>query len=139
MANVIAKPRHPAQDWEKMLQEWMEEVDSVVGQASNWAESRGWGTKRDDKTITEDAFGTYVVPRLLIHTPEARLLLDPIARFIVGDHGRFDFCVMPSYDAVILLKSDEGWRFHSLTRDDLDLGWSEESFERVCAELVQMQ
>lgn len=95
--------------------------------------------KRDDKTITEEAFGTYAVPRLLIHIPEARLLLDPIARFIVGAQGRFDFCVMPSYDAVMLLTTDEGWRFHSLTRDDLDLGLSEESFERVRAELVKMQ
>lgn len=139
MANVITKPRHPIQNWETVLQEWVEQVHCVVGQASTWAENRGWGTKKDDKTITEEAFGTYVAPRLLIHTPDARLLLDPIARFIVGDHGRFDFCVIPSYDAVMLLKTDEGWKFHSLTRDDLGLRWSEESFERVCAELVKMQ
>jgi hypothetical protein len=139
MANVITKPRHPIQNWEAMLQEWLAEVDSVIRQASAWAQNQGWGTKKDDKTISEEAIGTYVVPRLLIHTSEARLLLDPIARFIVGDHGRIDFCVMPSYDSVLLLKTDQGWKFHSLTRDDLDLDWSEESFVSVCRVLVTMQ
>lgn len=139
LANMIPKPRHPIQNWETVLQEWVEQVNSVVGQASTWAENRGWSTKKDDKAITEEAFGTYVVPRLLIHSPEGRLLLDPIARLIIGGHGRLDFCVMPSYDAMMLLKSDDGWRFHSLTREDLDLPWSEEAFGTVCAELVKMQ
>ncbi|HVA15139.1 MAG TPA: hypothetical protein VNF99_17965 [Stellaceae bacterium] len=139
MANVIAKPRHPTENWEAKLDDWLSEMNSVVEQATKWAEARGWSTKADNKTITEEVIGTYAAPRLLIHTPGARFLLDPIARCVVGAEGRFDLCVIPSYDAVPLVKIDGGWRFLSNGSDGLDLAWSEEGFAKICAQLVPMQ
>ncbi|HEX5444044.1 MAG TPA: hypothetical protein VFW87_09460, partial [Pirellulales bacterium] len=84
-------------------------------------------TKLDTKKITEEVIGTYEAPRLLIHAPEARFLLDPIAKCVVGAAGRIDFCVIPSYDAVPLVKIDGGWRFLLGGGNPRELGWSDES------------
>lgn len=139
MANVIAQPRRPVENWEEKLDEWVSEVDSLVGQASNWAQARGWGTKLDSKTLSEEMIGTYEVPRLLLHSPEARFLFDPIARFIVGGGGRIDLCVIPSYDGVPLVKTDQGWRFFPRNENGQSLDWSENSFEEICEGLVKLQ
>lgn len=139
MANVIEKPRHPVENWEAKLDEWLSDVDSVVDQATKWALARGWSTKADTKTITEEVIGTYEAPRLLIHAPEARFLLDPIAKCVVGAEGRIDFYVIPSYDAVPLVKIDGGWRFLSDGSDQRELVWSDDSFGKVCAELAAVQ
>ncbi|HET6882605.1 MAG TPA: hypothetical protein VFI31_20730 [Pirellulales bacterium] len=139
MANVIEKPRHPTENWQATLDEWLSDIHSIVEQATKWAVARGWSTKVDTKTITEDVIGTYEAPRLLIHAPEARFLLDPIAKCVVGAEGRIDFCVIPSYDAVPLVKTVGGWRFLSAGSDEAELTWSDESFGKLCAELTAMQ
>lgn len=139
MANVIEKPHHPMENWEAKLDEWLSDVDAMVDQATEWAKARGWSTKVDTKTISEELIGTYEAPRLLIHAPEARFLLDPIAKCVVGAAGRIDFCVIPSYDAVPLVKTDGGWRFLADGSDQRELAWSDESFGQICAELAAMQ
>lgn len=139
MANVIEKPRHPAENWEATLDEWLSDVNSMVDQAAKWAAARGWSTKVDKKTITEEVIGTYEAPRLLIHAPEARFLLDPIAKCVVGAAGRIDFCVIPSYDAVPLVKLAGGWRFLSDGSNQREVDWSDESFGRICAALSAAQ
>ncbi len=137
MTKVIEQPRRPLVDWQHKLDAWLEDVHEIIHQASHWAEQRGWSTQQDQKLVTEEVIGTYEAPRLLIHTPQGRLLLDPIARYVVGAEGRFEFCVMPSYDSVLLIKSDGNWKFFSTSRMDLNLPWSEQSFEQVALELLK--
>jgi len=139
MSKVLAEPSRPVEDWRLVLDAWIAEVAQVVGQAKAWADKRGWATKEDQKRITEGGLGTYEAPRLLIHTPQGRLLLDPVARDVVGAAGRLDFCAMPSYDSVPLVKEEGHWRFFSVARTDLHLPWSEEAFEKVAQELLQLQ
>lgn len=139
MANIIAQPRQPVEDWESKVDAWVAELDSLMCQAANWAESHGWGTKVDRKTVSEEMIGTYEVPRLLIHSPEARFLLDPIARFVVGGGGRIDLCVIPSYDGVPVVKTDQGWKFFPSSKNGQSLDWSHESFVKICADLAKLQ
>jgi len=139
MGKVIAEPRRPVDSWQQRLDEWIGELQEIIGQAKNWAEKRDWSTKEDQKVIAEENIGTYEAPTLLIHTAQGRLLLDPIARSVVGAEGRIDFCAMPSYDAVSLVKAEEAWAFFSMSRDDLRLPWCEDSFEKVALELLKMQ
>lgn len=139
MANLIEKPSRPTENWEAKLEEWLADINSMVEQATKWAAVRAWSTKLDTKTITEELIGTYEAPRLLIHAPEARFLLDPIAKCVVGAAGRIDFCVIPSYDAVPLVKINGGWRFLRDDGDQRELSWSDESFGKVCAELAAMR
>jgi hypothetical protein len=139
MTKILAEPRRPADNWQEKLGTWIGEVEQIIKQASTWAEQRGWATKVDQKVITEARIGTYEAPTLLVHTPKGRLLLEPVARDIVGADGRLDFCVMPSYDSVALVKTDGTWGFFSNTRKDLVLPWSEQGFEAVALELLKLQ
>jgi hypothetical protein len=139
MVNIIEQPRQPVEGWEAQVEAWVLDVDAIIGQASNWAQARGWGTKVDIKTLSEEMIGTYKVSRLLIHSPDARYLLDPIARCIVGGGGRIDLCVIPSYDGVPLVKTDQGWKFFPSRKNGQTLDWSEQSFVELCAELTNSQ
>ena len=139
MTKVLAEPRRPVDDWRQILDAWIAEVEQIICQARGWAEKRGWATKESQKVVTEGGLGTYEVPKLLIHTPEGRLLLDPVAREVVGAAGRLEFCVMPSYDSVAIINQEGIWRFFSLSRTDLNAPWSEEAFEKVALELLKLQ
>jgi hypothetical protein len=139
VTKILAEPRHPIENWQQKLAKWIAEVEEITHQARTWAEKHGWATRLDQKVITEEIIGTYEVPTLLVHTPQGRLLLQSVARYVVGADGRFDFCVMPSYDSVPLVKTDGSWGFFSTSRKDLLLPWSEEAFEKVAQELLKLQ
>jgi hypothetical protein len=139
MNKNLALPRLPVENWQQSHEEWIGEVRQLIQNARAWAEKRDWAVKQDQKIITEEIFGTYEAPLLLIHTPQGRLLFEPIARYVLGAEGRFDFCVMPSYDSIPLVKTDDGWEFYSTARKDLSLPWSEKAFETVALELLKMQ
>ena len=91
-------------------------MNKIAQQASDWVKANAWDTLTDQRVITEDLIGKYEAPRLLIHRPDGKLLLDPIARYVVGVAGRFELCIIPSYDSILLIKTDSGWRFYSTTR-----------------------
>jgi hypothetical protein len=137
MVHPTKKPRRPANGREKNRKAWLDEVEEVVSQAEQWAAKRDWSTLRDEKTITEDIIGTYSVPRLLVHLPQGRLLLDPVARYVVAAEGRFDFCALPSFDSIPLVKIDGIW--HLTARKKPGRRWSEELFEKTALELVKQQ
>jgi hypothetical protein len=137
MSQVLSPPRRPVTDWPIKLAEWKSEVQQIVDTASQWAKEKGWDIVSEEKVITEDVLGSYEVPRLLIHRPDGRLVLDPIARYVVGASGRFEFCVLPSYDSALLVKDDDGWRFYSQDKRDQGQPWSREAFYAVCNELVR--
>jgi hypothetical protein len=139
MTKILADPRRPVEDWQTKLDAWIAEAQGIIDQAKVWAETRGWATRQDQRPITEEIIGTYEAHVLLIHTPQGRLLLEPVARYIVGGEGRFDFCVMPSYDSVLLVKTSEGWAFYSTSHPDFNAPWSQESFEEIALELLKMQ
>jgi hypothetical protein len=117
---------------------WLQDVEAVMRQAENWSRKRDWATRRDVKTITESPFGAYQVPVLLIHTPQGRLLLDPHARFVFGAEGRIDFCVYPSFDSTLLVKTENGnWEFLELGPPERHLPWSEETIGQVAKQLLE--
>ena len=131
-------PQQPATNGAVERDAWLQEVETVLRQAEEWSKRRDWATRRDTKTISEPPFGTYQVPVLLIHTPQDRLLLDPIARFVSGAEGRIDFCVYPSFDGIMLIKTDGGWQFGSLERQDWNRPWSETALEQVGRQMLEM-
>jgi hypothetical protein len=139
MNKILAAPHSPIENWQEIHDEWVAEAQRLIQEASTSAEKRGWAVKRDQKNITEEVIGTYEAPSLLIHTPKGRLLFEPIARYVLGAEGRFDFCVMPSYDSIPLVKTDNGWVFYTTSRMDLNLPWSEQAFETVAVELLKEQ
>lgn len=77
------------------------------------------------------------MPRLLVHLPQGRLLLDPVARYVVGAEGRFDFCVLPSFDSIPLVRIDGNW--HLAARKKPGRRWSEDLFEKTALEILKHQ
>lgn len=131
-------PQQPVENWKADRDAWLQEIEALVRQAEEWSKKQDWATRRDVKTLTESPFGSYQVPVLLIHTPQGRLLLDPHARFVGEAEGRIDFCVYPSFDGIMLIKTDQGWQFESLDRQDWNRPWSEPALVQVGRQLLEM-
>jgi hypothetical protein len=131
-----APPTAPAENWQAIRDEWIAAVEGLVADAEAWSKTQGWATRRDPKTIAEDPLGAYLVPRLLIHGVDGRLLLDPVTRFVVGGLGLVDFCVLPSYDWVKIVRTPAGWEFHPAQPDVPHRAWSEGAFVEVARELL---
>jgi hypothetical protein len=135
MAQTIL-PTKAVDNWEGVRDEWVAAVEQLVGEAEVWAHTRDWAVRREAKTIREDRLGQYTVPRLLIHATAGRLLLDPVARYVPGAMGVVDLYVLPSYDAVMISRSDGGWQLHPIGADDEPQPWSEETFVHTALQLL---
>ena len=129
-------PTKAVQNWEGVRDEWIAAVEQLVGDAEVWACKQDWAVRREAKSIREDRLGQYTVPRLLIHATAGRLLLDPVARYVPGAMGVVDLYVLPSYDAVMISRADDGWRLHPIGADDMPQPWSEEAFVQTAHQLL---
>jgi hypothetical protein len=129
-------PTKPAENWEKVRDEWLAAVEQLVQDVEAWACKREWAVRRDVKTITEDRLGSYTVPRTLIHTPAGRLLLDPVARYVQGAQGLVDLYVLPSYDAVMIARNGNSWQLHTGGGNGTNRPWSEQAFEEIAGQLL---
>jgi hypothetical protein len=68
---------------------------------------------------------------------EGRLVFDPLARFVYGASGLIDWYVMPSYDSLSLVLTEDGWRLHTDRSNGTTVPWSEEVFVNTARELVK--
>ena len=65
--------------------------------------------------------GVYRAPALLMQHDAIRVMLDPLARYGVGNDGIVDFYVMPAWDRVAVLTfKNKKWRirYHSAIPED---------------------
>jgi hypothetical protein len=129
-------PTKAVDNWEGIRDEWVASVEQLVGDAEAWSRKQDWAVRRDAKNIQEDRLGQYTVPRLLIHATAGRLLLDPVARYVPGALGVVDLYVLPSYDAVMISRADDGWRLHPSVAEDVPQSWSEETFVQTALQLL---
>ena len=128
-------PRRPVEHWEAQRDEWVAAVEQVVSDAEAWATEQHWLVHRGPKTITESRLGTYEVPALLIRAPAGRFVIDPIARYVGGARGKIEYSVFPSYDDVMIVRTEAGWYFVN-EPPTLDRPWSKEAFLEITAELA---
>ena len=128
-------PRRTLEDGEARRDEWVAAVEQVVSDAEAWATEQHWSVHRGPKTITERRLGTYDVPALLIRAPAGRFVIDPIARFVGGALGKIDFCVFPSCDYVMIVRTDAGWQVENNPRT-ISRPWSRQTFFEVISELA---
>ncbi|HEX5269183.1 MAG TPA: hypothetical protein VFW33_01785 [Gemmataceae bacterium] len=117
--------------------EWLLAVKALVDEAESWAQKQHWAVKRDSKTIREPLLGEYAAPRLLIHSPDGRLLLDPVKAFWTGRNGLVEFCVLPSYDSAKIFREGGGWRVYPLRPNGRAQAWSETTFLKAARQLLQ--
>jgi hypothetical protein len=134
--SVSTLPRSPVENWEAERDEWVAAVERLIDEAEAWAREQPWFVHRDRKTITEDTIGSYEVSVLMIRTSQAGLILDPIARYIMGASGLIDFCVFPSYEYVRVLRTEVGWQF-ATNPPTINRPWSKEAFLEITSELAK--
>ncbi len=129
-------PRRPVESDEEQRDDWVAAVEQVVSDAEAWAMEQHWLVHRGPKTITEDRIGSYEVPVLLIQAPAGRFVIDPIARYVIGASGKIEFCVFPSYDYVMIIRTEAGWQFETNPKT-VSRPWSKQTFFEVVSELAR--
>ena len=120
-----------------LLPEWLGALEKLCGEVEEWATRRDWAVKRDKKQLSEPLLGDYSAPRLLIHTLEARLLLDPITRFAAGAEGLAELCVLPSYDSAQILRHRNRWYIRLPDADSRSQMLSEATFVKTVRQLLK--
>jgi len=125
-----------------VLDEWMNAIGTVETQAEAWSAEAGWRSRRVNKKMTESLIGTYEARQLLIFAEPNLYVLDPLARFIPGGQGSFDFAIQPSYYATSLYRDDSGdWYVHLDVHNGVSRGkrvrWSRDAF-RDCIEQLRV-
>jgi hypothetical protein len=96
-----------------VLAEWINAMDTVERQAEEWSAKAAWRTRRVTKKMSESLIGAYEAPQLLIFAEPNLYVLDPIARFVPGAQGAFDFTIQPSYNTTSMYRADSGiWYLH---------------------------
>ncbi len=113
----------------------MAAVDQIITEAEAWAREQNWLVHRGSKTITQEGFGTYDVPMLMMHCPQGALILDPDGCDIVTASGSIDFRVYPSYETVRIVRAATGWQFVTELPTRV-LPWSKEAFLEIALELA---
>jgi hypothetical protein len=113
---AAAGPKNPMADWEKLRDEWLSRLSTLVESVQSWAQEIGWSTRRIEKQLEESQIGSYRAPALLLQEGTTRLLLEPIARFVPGADGIVDLYSMPANDDIASLYFDDGdWQLHYMS------------------------
>ena len=115
--------------------EWVAAVERIVADAEAWATEQHWFVHRDRKTITEGGLGSYEVPVLMIRAPAGRLVLEPGERYVGGATGLIELSAFPSYEYVLIVRTDAGWHF-VIDPPTLDRPWSREAFLEIAKGLA---
>jgi hypothetical protein len=118
-AMVTRESRPGIDDPEAVKVEWLDRLDTLVGEVESWARASGWRTRRINKTVNERQLGTYKVPVLLMEKDTVEVVLNPVARSVPGADGAVDMYVAPAYDDIASLYFEgDHWVVHYGERPD---------------------
>ena len=131
-----ARPMKDSASASRERNEWIAALKELTAQAEKWAGENDWWVHLDSKTIEESMIGSYEAPVLMIRAPAGRLVLDPIARDVVGALGRVDLCAFPSYENAIIVRTPDGWHFKKTEKPDFDQAWSKKAFLKMASDLL---
>jgi len=115
-------------NWHEVVREWQALVAQLTSQVRAWSEARGWRVDEKTLTLTEEQLGTYEVPMLIMELAQRQVLLEPIARRVIGAQGRVDLYSYPSMDRVMLLYDGERWILRPELGPTWPLPWGESTF-----------
>lgn len=117
---------------------WVETVRAFCEEVAAWSEGQGWKVSRKELDLTEDVLRTYTVPMLIIQTARGAVMLEPVARTVMGANGRIDLYAYPTLFRVMLLRSSKDGRW--LIRTDsgifLKQPWNKQTFVDLVAGLT---
>lgn len=114
----------------KVIGEWVELVGNFAKQVADWATVAGWDVAWKSLDRTEDLLGSYTVPMLIIQTAQRAVMVEPVARDVMGALGRIDLYAYPTLFRVMLLQSPESgeWRIRTDSGIFIEKPWNKETF-----------
>lgn len=124
-------------------QAWVQDVTALADQVSAWASGQGWPVTPAALEVREDTtIGAYIVPKLEIQTPEGQIVLEPVARGVLGADGRVDLYAWPSYFRVMLLRrthrnAPATWTIRTESGLDWPKPWDEQTFIGIAGGLAR--
>jgi hypothetical protein len=117
---------------------WTRELSRVTDEVEHWSRDEGWLVARQAKEISEDGdFAPYRADVLTIETPQGRLRLDPVGRFVFGALGRLDLYAWPSLHRFMLVRQEAGWALRTDSGVNWPKPWGHETFVELARELVR--
>lgn len=120
----------------RQREDWVERVAALARQVGEWSEAEGWAVERHDRTITEQPFGSYTVPEVLVRLNGGELILTPIGLHVAGGSGRVDLEAIPTLARVKLLGADGGWKLYADPNVPLREKWGRATFRRLARDLL---
>jgi hypothetical protein len=119
-------------------EEWIETIHELFVQITGWAAARKWTVSTKSLELTEDLLGTYQVPSLTLQTGRGAVMLEPVARRVMGAAGRIDLYAYPSLFRVMLLRStkDGQWLIRTDSGIFIKQPWNEETFAELVEDLT---
>jgi hypothetical protein len=122
-----------------VLAEWAEAVEALVHDVEQWCRDRGWATERSLGDVDEELLGVYQTPVLNIETDKGRLVLEPIARMVVGAEGRVDLYAWPTLFRVMLLYTSghRTWTVRTDSGIDWPQPWQRDTFYALAEGLLR--
>jgi hypothetical protein len=123
-------------EWVAAVDGLYREIEDLTNGQGDLLERPGLATRRYPKQMTDLFLGTYDLAQLLIQTPEARFILDPVARYAGDTSGVMDLYVYPSLEGVTLSRKDGDWRIHANRPGRPAQPWSVEAFRATLESLT---
>jgi hypothetical protein len=115
---------------------WIAELSRLMSQIEKWALAEGWLVARRERELCEEPLGMYSAPALTIQTPRGVLVVDPVARAVVGADGRVDLCAFPTYHRLLLVQRHRGWVLMTDSGVEWPGKWSKKTFIDAGLKLV---
>ena len=102
--------KNPVIDWEARKQEWINHLETLYKNISEWLEDYVASGKIklefSDYQLYEEALGSYNVRKLDIHLGNNIATLTPIGTFLIGARGRVDIKGMRNVIKLILVDKE---------------------------------
>ena len=115
-----------------LQQEWLRDLQSLMGDIRRWCDAHGWAVHVTDKSVTESKLGEYSAPTLQVRAPNGTVVyVEPVARDVAGADGLVDIYAWPSLRRLLLLRQSGGWTIKTDSGVPLPWKWSEPSFVEV--------
>jgi len=123
-----------ASDAAKMKEEWLRQLDDLMADIDRWLEpavGEGLTVTKGTTELIEGGLGTYRVPMRTIEVAGNQVTIVPVARIIVGGHGRVDVKNQRATAYLIFWKPEDRWLIVRERDWERREPLTEESFERL--------
>lgn len=137
MSMTIPNPK----EGKTAMKDWLDSIEALFQEISGWARDNQWPVSRSEADVTENHFGTYQVPVLLIsipELPESQIVLEPQA-VNAGGKGRIKMYASNTLYRVRLLHGlgDAEWTILTDSGIPLRYPWGKETFTTLAKDLLR--